>query len=195
MQPDNTELVREVIGALNRGDVDGMLARLDPDFEWTPLEDSPIAGTHRGHARVRRYVEDWLSTFDGLRLETEELTELDDRVLVVVRGRARGRGSGLERRPWGLVNLPRGFALRGPLKCAPRCLARTRLRLARLTVADQPQVCRLLLGGEQFLELASSTLANVRPAAVRRLPCCRLAPSISSSRRSFSRTSERRAKA
>ena len=96
MQPDNTELVREVIGALNRGDVDGMLARLDPDFEWTPLEDSPIAGTHRGHARVRRYVEDWLSTFDGLRLETEELTELDDRMLVVVRGRARGRASGLE---------------------------------------------------------------------------------------------------
>ena len=96
MQPDNTELVREVIGALNRGDVDGMLARLHPDFEWTPLEDSPIAGTHRGHARVRRYVEDWLSTFDGLRLETEELTELDDRVLVVVRGRARGRASGLE---------------------------------------------------------------------------------------------------
>jgi ketosteroid isomerase-like protein len=104
MQPDNTELVREVIGALNRGDVDGMLARLDPDFEWTPLEDSPIAGTHRGHARVRRYVEDWLSTFDGLRLETEELTELDDRVLVVVRGRARGRASGLAPAP-GLVGL------------------------------------------------------------------------------------------
>jgi uncharacterized protein len=96
MQPSNTDLVREVIAALNQGDVEGMLARLHPDFEWTPLEDSPVAGTHRGHERVRRYVEDWLGTFEGLRLEPEEMTELDDRVLVVVHGRGRGRASGVQ---------------------------------------------------------------------------------------------------
>ena len=33
-----------------------------------------------------------------------------------------------KRRSWGLASLPRGFALRGPLRCAPRCRARTRFR-------------------------------------------------------------------
>src|SRR5918992_6121922 len=64
------QLVHEIVEALNRGDVDGMLARMDPDFEWRPLESSPAAGgAYRGHEQVRRYVEDWLATFDDLRLE------------------------------------------------------------------------------------------------------------------------------
>ena len=64
------ELVRAIIAALNRGDVDGMLARMDPDFEWTPLEASPVARVYRGHEQVRRYVEDWITTFEGLRIES-----------------------------------------------------------------------------------------------------------------------------
>ena len=35
---------------------------------------------------------------------------------------------GAKRRPWGLRSLPRGVALRGPRRCAPRCRARTRFR-------------------------------------------------------------------
>jgi hypothetical protein len=38
MQPGNVELVGEIIDALNRGNVEAMLARIGPDFEWTPLE-------------------------------------------------------------------------------------------------------------------------------------------------------------
>jgi ketosteroid isomerase-like protein len=45
---------------------------------------------------VRHYVEDWLSTFESVRLELEEPTEVGERVVAVVNGRARGRGSGLE---------------------------------------------------------------------------------------------------
>jgi uncharacterized protein len=91
------QLVREIIEALNRGDVDGMLARMDPDFEWRPLESSPVAGgVYRGHEQVRRYVEDWLGTFDNLRLDLEDPTEVADRVVAVVRGHGRGRASGLK---------------------------------------------------------------------------------------------------
>ena len=56
----------------------------------------PVARVYRGHEQVRRYVEDWLSTFDILRLELEEPSELGDHVVVVVRRRGRGRASGVE---------------------------------------------------------------------------------------------------
>jgi ketosteroid isomerase-like protein len=90
------QLVRRIIDALNRGDVDGMLACMHPDFEWRPLEASPVARVYRGHQQVRRYVEDWLSTFDSLRLDLETPTEVGDRVMAVVRGHGRGRASGVE---------------------------------------------------------------------------------------------------
>lgn len=89
------QLVREIVECLNRGDVDGMLARMHPDFEWTPLEPSPIASVSRGHEQVRRYVEDWLATFDDLRLDLEEPTEADGVVIVPVHAHGRGRASGL----------------------------------------------------------------------------------------------------
>jgi ketosteroid isomerase-like protein len=90
-----TELVRDILAALNRGDVDGMLASMHADFEWTPLETSPVARVYRGHDQVRHYVEDWLSTFDALRLDLEEATEVADRVVAPVHAHGRGRASGL----------------------------------------------------------------------------------------------------
>ena len=91
------QLVHEIVDALNRGDVDGMLERMHPNFEWRPLESSPAAGgVYRGHEQVRRYVEDWLGTFDGLRIELEDPAEVGDRVVAMVQGHARGRASGLQ---------------------------------------------------------------------------------------------------
>ena len=94
------DLVREIIEALNRRDVDGMLARMHPDFEWRPLEASPVARVYRGREQVRRYVEDWLSTFESLRLDLEDPTEVGDRVVALVRGHGRGRASGVELDTW-----------------------------------------------------------------------------------------------
>jgi len=87
--------VLAIIEALNRGDVDAMLARMDPDFEWRPLEASPVERVYRGRDQVRRYVEDWLCTFECLRIDLEDLTEVGDHIVAVVRGHARGRASGL----------------------------------------------------------------------------------------------------
>jgi ketosteroid isomerase-like protein len=95
MEP-GVQLVRRIVEALSRGDLDGMLAHMDPDFEWTPLEASPIARVYRGHEQVRHYVEDWLGTFESVRLELEDPEQIGERVVAVVNGRARGRGSGLE---------------------------------------------------------------------------------------------------
>ena len=89
------ELVRNIIDALNRGDVDAMLAHMHPDFEWIPLEASPVARVCRGHDQVRRYVEDWLSTFESLRLDLGEPAEVGDRVIAPVNAHGRGRVSGL----------------------------------------------------------------------------------------------------
>ena len=72
----DVEVVRGIIDALNRGDIDGMLARMAPDFEWKPLEASPVARVYRGREQVRRYVEDWRAAFDSLRLELQEPTEV-----------------------------------------------------------------------------------------------------------------------
>ena len=92
----SVQLVRAIIAALNRGDVDGMLEHMDPHFEWRPLETSPVARVYQGHDDVRRYVEDWLGTFEGLRLEVDDLSEVADRVVAVVQGHGRGRGSGVQ---------------------------------------------------------------------------------------------------
>jgi ketosteroid isomerase-like protein len=92
----SVELVEAIVDALNRGDVDGMLARMDPEFEWRPLEASPVAPVYRGHDGVRHYVEDWHATMEGLRLELVDPVEIGDRVVASVRGSGRGRASGVE---------------------------------------------------------------------------------------------------
>ena len=96
IESSRVALVREIIGELNRRNIDGVVSHLDRDFEWKALEASPVAGIYRGPEQVRRYVEDWLSTFDELRLDLEDLTEVGDHVVVVVRGYGRGRASGIE---------------------------------------------------------------------------------------------------
>ena len=96
MPPGNGDVVRAFIDALNGGRVDELIERIDPDFEWTPLEDSPIAHRYRGREQVRRYVEDWLATFDSVRLELEELREVGDHVITAVHGHGRGRLSGVQ---------------------------------------------------------------------------------------------------
>jgi ketosteroid isomerase-like protein len=114
MHPSNIAVVRDIVDALNRADIDGALAHMDPDFEWTPLEGSPAAGVCRGHAQVRRYVQDWLDTLDTLRLDLKDPVEAGDTVVVEVDGGGRGGTSGIQLsdRFWQVWTLAGGSALK-----------------------------------------------------------------------------------
>jgi ketosteroid isomerase-like protein len=91
---DVAELIRDAYGAYNRGDVDAALELMHPDVEWVPppssLEPQPL----RGRDAVRRYLAP--NIFESQTAEPLALIEEGNRVLVVARVRARGRGSGIE---------------------------------------------------------------------------------------------------
>ena len=90
------ETVRAGLAALNRRDVDGMLATLDPDCELLPLRavlDGPV---YRGHAGLRTWLEDLLEDWDDFRIESVETRDLGaGSLLVLARFHARGRASGV----------------------------------------------------------------------------------------------------
>ncbi|MGH2961036.1 MAG: nuclear transport factor 2 family protein [Solirubrobacterales bacterium] len=98
MSQENVEVVRGIIDAINRGDIDAVVESATEDFvtDWSNSRGL-LSGIHRGRDQVREAFESFLEPWDSLRWEPEELIELDeDRVLTVSRLQMRGRGSGVE---------------------------------------------------------------------------------------------------
>jgi ketosteroid isomerase-like protein len=85
----NVQTVKDFFAAIGRGDKEGLLALLAEDIEWiVPGEDWPLAGTHRGHARVMNLLETALKSIETS-TEPREFVAQGDRVLVV--GFAKGK--------------------------------------------------------------------------------------------------------
>jgi ketosteroid isomerase-like protein len=98
MSEENVEVVRRIIDAINRRDVDAVVESGTEDFVMD-LSNSRglLSGVHQGRDKAREAFETFLEPWDSLRWEPEELIELgDDRVLTVSRLQMRGRGSGVE---------------------------------------------------------------------------------------------------
>jgi ketosteroid isomerase-like protein len=72
-----------------------VLALVDPEFEWEPVE-IPWSGTMRTRAEFETYLKSLNRVWETFHLEMEEVREIGDAVLVVVIERARGRASGVE---------------------------------------------------------------------------------------------------
>ena len=92
MSEENVEAVRKGLSAYARGDIDGFLESLDPDVVWDPAEEPPMTGREA----VRAYLQRWESAWDKVEAKAEEIVDAGDRVLVTVRFKGRGRGSGIE---------------------------------------------------------------------------------------------------
>ncbi len=96
MSQENADVVRQQFHAFER-DLDAMSAFWHPEIEWRAIEGAADdVGVMKGHDALRRYYEDWLSSFDQLRTEVDEvLFDAGDRVAVSVRNSGRGRVSGV----------------------------------------------------------------------------------------------------
>ncbi len=96
MSQENVEVVRRIIDAINRADIDAVVESATEDFVMD-LSSSRglLSGVYRGGEQAREAVEAFLEPWDSLRWEPE-LIELDaDRVLTVNAFQMRGRGSGV----------------------------------------------------------------------------------------------------
>jgi uncharacterized protein len=96
MSQADVDTIRAGLAALNRRDVDGMLATLRPDAELVPLRAVLEGTVYRGHEGLRRWLADMAEDWDDLRIDTDDVRALDGgRVLVLARFHARGKSSGV----------------------------------------------------------------------------------------------------
>jgi ketosteroid isomerase-like protein len=72
MSQENVEIVRRCWEAWIKGDLDALFALFDPAVEWdtTNFEGWPEDGVYHGQAGVRRFMEDWLASWDAMKLES-----------------------------------------------------------------------------------------------------------------------------
>ena len=84
-EQQNVGLVQQVYAAFGRGDLDGLLAMLDPQVSWrTPgPPDLPSAGLRHGVDAVREFFGILLNTFDITNFAPTDFLAQGDKVVVL----------------------------------------------------------------------------------------------------------------
>jgi ketosteroid isomerase-like protein len=92
----NADIVRRGFAILERAGVEAIVDVFDPDFEAViPPELSAEPDTYRGADGLRRYFAGFEDSLEGVQFVPEDYAEVGDKVIVTVRLRARGVGSGI----------------------------------------------------------------------------------------------------
>jgi ketosteroid isomerase-like protein len=118
MSEENIDVILKAVEAVNRRDADAFVARVSPDVEWeTNPQMVGLGGTYHGRAGTREFFEQLfgLETWESIHVEVEEITEAsDDRVLLGLLAKVRGRGSGVptEGRLWQVFWFAEGLITR-----------------------------------------------------------------------------------
>jgi ketosteroid isomerase-like protein len=92
----NLDATERIYAARLRGDLDALLAELDPDVEWRPHLAALGGDVVRGRDGVRDYLASLDDEWDDFRQEVEEAFDAGDRVVVFLNTHGRGRSSGVE---------------------------------------------------------------------------------------------------
>ena len=98
MSQENVEVVRRMLQAFADGGPAAMAEYWDPDIDWRAAEGAlDDVGEMHGPVAVRRYIQDWIDTFDDFSVAVEDLRDVgDDRVLAIQRLNGRAKLSGTE---------------------------------------------------------------------------------------------------
>jgi ketosteroid isomerase-like protein len=103
MSEENVELVYRVNDAVNRRDLDALLAVADPDVEYSPLIQALEGGRpFRGHAGIRSWWKNILDIAPDFTTDVEDVRDLGDLTVARVRLRGHGLASGatIDRHAW-----------------------------------------------------------------------------------------------
>jgi ketosteroid isomerase-like protein len=95
-EQQNVETIRHVYAAFGRGDLEAMLASLDPQVSWrTPgSPDLPTGGLRRGHSEVGEFFRLLLNTLDIQDFHPADFLAQGDKVVVLGTSREGPKGTG-----------------------------------------------------------------------------------------------------
>jgi ketosteroid isomerase-like protein len=116
MSQENVEIVRAALDAFNKGDVEGSVANLAPEFEYVPTGSIPGSEeTYRGSEGWKQYLGLFWGEFDGVRIDIHDVIAAGDQVVVSHTIRGRGKQSGIEAAwpIWQVWTLRDGKGIRG----------------------------------------------------------------------------------
>ena len=96
MRSENERLVRESLSAMERGDLDAIVAISHPEVEFVNPPTAVEPGTRHGHDGLRVGLGGMLEAFEDVQIEPHRIIDLDDRVVVTGVFSGRGIVSGYE---------------------------------------------------------------------------------------------------
>jgi ketosteroid isomerase-like protein len=100
MSRDISTLLQEGYDAVNRGDLDGFLAGLDPDVEFTSLIAEADGRTYHGHAGAREWWESISAPLGGLHIEALSMRTQGSVAVAHIRGTGSVSGVRVSQAMW-----------------------------------------------------------------------------------------------
>ena len=112
MSESDVDAAQETWAALQGGDLDGFLERMDPEIEFNSLVAEAEGGAFKGHDGVREWWDRVVRSLGGLRYDIEEPLDLGDG-LVLTQVVISGKVAGVEvpQEMWNLAAIRNGKAV------------------------------------------------------------------------------------
>jgi len=92
----NADVIRELTGKWNSGDVDSVFELYTEDAEIRTGPHWPEQATYRGREAIRETSAEWASLWETLQIQVESLEEYGDKMVATGAWTMRGAASGID---------------------------------------------------------------------------------------------------